>query len=51
MKEVMKTVSLLLVGSGVTLMYQKYNQPVMSAMKKAINNTMNVANDKLEEMM
>ena len=47
----MKTVSLMAIGSGLTLMYQRYNKPVMSAMKKAINNTMDVANDKLEEMM
>lgn len=51
MKEVMKTVSLLAVGSAMTIAYQRYNKPMMCAMKKAVNNTKKAAEDKLEEMM
>lgn len=51
MKEVMKIVSLMALGSGMTLMYQRYNNQMMCAMKKAINNTKEMANEKLDKMM
>ena len=51
MKEVMKTVSLLAVGSMMTIAYQRYNMPVMCAMKKAIHDKVECAENKLEKMM
>lgn len=51
MKEVMRTISLLAVGSAATLAYQRYNKQMMCAMKKAMHNTKRMAEDKLEEMI
>jgi len=51
MNDMMKAISLMAVGSMLTLMYQRYNEPMMCAMKKAVHNTMDCAENKLEEMM
>jgi hypothetical protein len=51
MKEVMKSALFMMIGAGGTLAYQKYNKDVMCAMKKAVQNTMDAANNKLDEMM
>ena len=49
-----KNIALMAMGSMMTLAYQKYNKPVMKAMKKAFNKSSQMAskaNNKLEEMM
>ena len=51
MNDMMKAISLMAAGSMLTLMYQRYNEPMMCAMKKAVHNTMDAAENKLEEMM
>ena len=50
----MKNVALMAMGGAVTLDYQKYNKPVMRAMKNAFGNATHKAEeltDKLDNMM
>ena len=47
----MRDVAMILVGSAVTLAYQKYNKPVMNAVKNAIDEKANEAKHALEDMM
>ena len=49
-----KNVALMAMGGAVTLAYQKYNKPVMKAMKKAFGNAAHQAEeltDQLDNMM
>ncbi|HIQ90874.1 MAG TPA: hypothetical protein IAB27_04545 [Candidatus Coprosoma intestinipullorum] len=49
-----KNMALMAMGSMMTLAYQKYNKPVMKAMKKAFNKSSQVASkasNTLEQMM
>lgn len=50
----MKSVALMAMGSAATLAYQKYNKPMMKAMKKAFGKVTVKAEkmtDQLEDMM
>lgn len=50
----MKNVALMAAGSAITLAYQKYNKPMMKAMKKAFGNAAHQAEeltDQLDNMM
>lgn len=47
----MRDVAMILVGSVATIAYQKYNKPVMNAVKNAIDEKTIEAKHKLEEMM
>lgn len=47
----MRDVAMILVGSMATIAYQKYNKPVMQAMKKTFDENVRNAKDKLEDMM
>lgn len=51
MKNVAKSMMLIGIGVGATLMYQKYSKPMMKEMEKIANKTMNKMNKELEEMM
>ena len=51
MKEVLKCATLIGVGIGATVAYQKYSKPVMQEMEKIANKTMKKVNKELEEMM
>ena len=46
-----RDVAMILVGSVATIAYQKYNKPVMNAVKNAIDEKTIEAKHKLEEMM
>ena len=47
----MRDVAMILVGSMATIAYQKYNKPVMKAMKKTFDENVKNAKEKLEDMM
>lgn len=47
----MRDMAMIMVGSMATLAYQKYNKPVMNAVKKTVNENMKNAKNKLEDMM
>ena len=51
MKNVAKSMMLIGLGVGATLMYQKYSKPMMKEMEKIANKTMKKMNKELEEMM
>ncbi len=51
MKNTIKNMMLIGIGVGATMMYQKYNKPVMKEMEKFINKTKKKMNKELEEMM
>ncbi len=51
MKNVAKSMMLIGLGVGATMMYQKYSKPVMKEMEKFANKTMKKMNKELEEMM
>lgn len=46
-----KDIMMMGLGAGAVLAYQKYNKPVMKKMEKAVDKTVKMANDKLEDMM
>lgn len=46
-----KDLALMAAGMGLTLAYQKYNEPVKKKIHKVMDKTMNKVNDKLEDMM
>jgi len=47
----MKNIALIAMGGAMTLAYQKYKEPVKSAMTKAFKQTKEKANEALEDMM
>ena len=47
----MRDVVMILVGSMATIAYQKYNKPVMNAMKRTFDENIRNAKEKLEDMM
>ena len=47
----MRDVAMILVGSMATIAYQKYNKPVMNAMKRTIDEGVQKTKNKLEDMM
>lgn len=51
MKNVAKSMMLIGIGVGATMMYQKYSKPVMKEMEKFVDKTMKKVNKELEEMM
>ena len=51
MKNTIKNMMLIGIGVGATMLYQKYNKPVMKEMEKFINKTKKKINKELEEMM
>ena len=51
MKNTIKNMMLIGIGVGATMMYQKYNKPIMKEMEKFINKTKKKMNKELEEMM
>lgn len=50
-KCVAKSMMLIGIGIGATLMYQKYSKPVMKEMEKFANKTIKKIDKELEEMM
>ena len=47
----MRDVAMMAMGGMLTLAYQKYNKPVMKAMKNTFNQSMNKMEKTLEDMM
>lgn len=50
-KCVAKSMMLIGIGIGATIMYQKYSKPVMKEMEKFANKTIKKIDRELEEMM
>lgn len=46
-----KGMSLMALGMGATIAYQKYSKPMMKAMKKKMNKTTKKVERQLEDMM
>lgn len=46
-----KGMSLMALGVGATLAYQKYKKPMMKKMEKCMNKTTKKVDNKLEDMM
>ncbi len=46
-----KDMTLMGIGAGAVLAYQKYSKPVKKSVEKAVDATMKKANKKLENMM
>lgn len=46
-----KGMSLMALGMGATIAYQKYSKPLMKKMKKSINKTTKKVGNQLEDMM
>ncbi len=46
-----KSLALMAAGMGITLAYQKYNEPVKKKVQKIMDGAMHKVNDKLEDMM
>lgn len=51
MKNMAKSIFLMGIGAGATIMYQKYSKPAMKEIEKLIDKTVKNVNEKLEEMM
>ena len=49
--KVTKDLALMAAGMGITLAYQKYNEPVKKKIQQLMDKTMGKVNDKLEDMM
>ena len=47
----MRDVAMMAMGGMLTLAYQKYNKPVMKAMKNTFNQSMNKMEKTLDDMM
>lgn len=47
----MKAVALMAAGSMMALAYQKYKDPMLKTMKKALNKEKKMINETLEDMM
>lgn len=43
--------AMMAMGGMITLAYQKYNKPIMKAMKKKFNNSSDMMNKMLDDMM
>lgn len=46
-----KGMSLMALGMGATIAYQKYSKPIMKKMKKGIDKATHKVGDQLEDMM
>lgn len=46
-----KGMSLMALGMGATIAYQKYSKPLMKKMKKSLNKTTKKVGNQLEDMM
>ena len=47
----MTVIASMIAGSMATIMFQKYKEPMLKAMKKAVNNEKQMINETLEDMM
>lgn len=47
----MRDMAMIAAGSALTLAYQKYNKPVMKAMKKTFDKSMQKMDKTLDDMM
>ena len=47
----MTVIASMIAGSMATIMFQKYKNPMIKAMKKAVNTEKQMINDTLEDMM
>ena len=47
----MRDVAMIMLGSVATIAYQKYNKPVMNAIKRTIDEGVQITKNKLEDMM
>lgn len=48
--KIYKDMALIGMGMAITLLYQKYNEPVMDMMEDVVNTTSKKINKKLEDM-
>ena len=46
-----KGMSLMALGMGATIAYQKYSKPIMKKMKRSLNKTTKKVGNQLEDMM
>lgn len=46
-----KVIAFMAMGSAATLLYQKYNKPIMKKVEQFADETINKANNALDEMM
>ena len=46
-----KSMSLMALGMGATIAYQKYSKPIMKKMKRSLNKTTKKVGNQLEDMM
>ena len=47
----MRDMAMMAMGGALTLAYQKYNKPMMKAMKQSLNKSVNKTNKMLDDMM
>ena len=47
----LRDMAMMAMGGAVMLAYQKYNKPMMKAMKKTFNKSVNKMNKTLDDMM
>ena len=48
--KIAKSMALMGIGAGAVLAYQKYSKPVMKKMNNAVDNALDKASKKLEDM-